>query len=261
MSGLNTWKRIISIYLKKIIPSSLREKLIIYYFRYYKEADAEYRGLTTKEVFNKIYEEGAWGQDAGGVAISGDGTADSLIVDPYLEICKKIILKKNITSATDLGCGDFSVGHRIQPLVSQYNACDISSIIVERNSRRFISDGLTFYNIDIINDRLPNAEIAMCRQVLQHLSNDGISQFLENIKTSNFDYLLLTEHIPGDKNATFNLDKTSGAAVRLAFGSGIDITRAPFLFQYPSEIVLELRSPHAADRQAIIQTRLFRLNE
>ena len=67
----------------------------------------------------------------------------------------------------------------------------------------------------------------MVRQVLQHLTNSEIIKFVEKVKSS-YEYLICTEHLPSNNDYIPNIDKPTGADIRLGIGSGIDLTRAPF---------------------------------
>ena len=72
-----------------------------------------YKGLSTQEVFSKIYREGAWGASdkEGQTFYSGSGSHDSAIVSEYVAsvnaFLKTLPEKPDVV---DLGCGDFAVG-------------------------------------------------------------------------------------------------------------------------------------------------------
>jgi len=72
---------------------------------------------------------------------------------------------------------------------------------------------------------LPDADLCLIRQVLQHLSNAEIHAVLENI--SHYKYALISEHVPKSPKS-FNRDKPHGPDVRAYFGSGIYLERKPF---------------------------------
>ena len=77
-------------------------------------------------------------------------------------------------------------------------------------------------------DKLPDGDIAILRQVLQHLDNRSISEILENIKRTSCSWLIVTEHIPACTfDANQDIPKAS-ANIRLNIKSGIDIEKSPF---------------------------------
>src|SRR5262249_17528252 len=78
---------------------------------------------------------------------------------------------------------------------------------------------------DITQDELPEGDVAIVRQVLQHLSNDMISKALENL--TQYRYVIISESQPAS-DFTPNRDIPAGANHRIRIGSGIDLTAAPF---------------------------------
>tara|TARA_Y100000768_G_C23939279_1_gene664247 strand:+ start:559 stop:906 length:348 start_codon:yes stop_codon:yes gene_type:complete len=83
--------------------------------------------------------------------------------------------------------------------------------------------------LDITTDELPNADIYIIRQVLQHLSNDSIFNFLKKIQNK-CKYLIITEHLPDKEIENFepNKDIVTGPYIRLHEDSGVVLTEKPF---------------------------------
>jgi Methyltransferase domain len=95
----------------------------------------------------------------------------------------------------DLRCGDFQVGQRITSRCDvNYVGVDIVQAMVARNQISFGNDRISFLCADLAVDRLPDADLCLIRQVLQHLSNAEIHAVLENI--SHYEYALISEHVP-----------------------------------------------------------------
>jgi len=84
-----------------------------------------------------------------------------------------------------------------------------------------------FRVLDITNDALPKADVAIIRQVLQHLSNEQILQALPRILSA-YKYVILTEHLPAREGFEPNVDKPAGPDIRLGIDSGIVLRRPPF---------------------------------
>lgn len=99
-------------YFRYFLPDSIYKQ-----YHLYKSLRA-FLGLSTKEVFNKIYQEGAWGvsHEDGQRFFSGPGSHDEKIVSVYVEAVTKFLQgfekKPNVV---DLGCGDFNVGSKLRP--------------------------------------------------------------------------------------------------------------------------------------------------
>ena len=106
--------------------------------------------------------------------------------------------------------------------------------------------------MDIAKDDLPNADCAIIRQVLQHLSNKEVEDIVQ--KLNSYKYLILTEHLPlGDFDP--NKDIISGQGIRLKKESGLNILDAPFNFKVKeSKPILKVRLP---EFKGVIVTTLY----
>jgi len=215
-------------------------------------AERKYKGKTNSEIFNKIYQEGIWGRDLNGYPTSGSGSHTSHIILPYIEEVNKLLAQVKPDVIIDIGCGDFNIGKNFLHHSGKYIACDVSSIILEKNKKKYNEfKNLEFRELDLTNDKLPIGDIAFIRQVLQHLSNDDIKKFVEKVNELNpFKFLLVTEHIPLKSGFTPNINKPSGPNVRIEFGSGVILHEKPFnlisrshsTFMEVSEDVLGIKS-------------------
>ncbi len=159
-----------------------------------------------------------------------------MVTDPYVEAVGGFLEDLNqAPDVVDLGCGDFSVGFRLRARAGIFIACDVVPALIERNKARFSDQSVDFRIVDLTQDSLPPARVALIRQVLQHLSNDSILRVLRKIHQ--YEYSIVTEEIPlGD--FTPNLDKATGATIRGALGSGVDVTKAPFNLKFQDQRVL-----------------------
>ena len=126
----------------------------------------------------------------------------------------------------DLGCGDFRIGRRIVADTGvRYTGVDIVPELVSYYQQRFSSDHVRFECANIAADPLPDAQLCLLRQVLQHLSNAEIRCVLTNV--SKYSNVLISEHVPTHPRC-FNRDKTHGPDIRAYFGSGVYPDREPF---------------------------------
>jgi hypothetical protein len=69
---------------------------------------------------------------------------------------------------------------------------------------------IAFKLLDLVKDKLPAGDVAIIRQVLQHLSNDQIARFVA--RASNYGFLVVTEHLPSRPDFRPNADKLAGNA-------------------------------------------------
>ena len=139
------------------------------------DAAKAYAGKRPREVFSAIYERGDWGRD--GDFNSGSGSHYPSLVTPYMAAVQGLLKSTpQIRRVVDLGCGDFNVGQDIAPLVREYIACDVVPELIARNQQKFSLPNVTFSVLDIVEESLPWGDLAILRQVLQHLTNEQIER-------------------------------------------------------------------------------------
>ena len=207
---------------KSLIPKRI---INLYRLALLKKIRAVNRFRSRKKVFTEIYENNKWGSTKGQY-YSGDGSGDFYAM-PYAEIVRDFILKENIRQITDLGCGDFKVGELLQIEGVNYCGVDIVDALVERNHRLYGSPNISFYCLDIVTDELPDSELCLIRQVLQHLSNEEIQIVLK--KLEKYKFVIITEHYPSPKRRPIvNKNKPHGADVRIYDNSAIYLDKHPF---------------------------------
>ncbi|SEA21596.1 class I SAM-dependent methyltransferase [Psychroflexus halocasei] len=188
----------------------------------------------TKEAMIQIYEKNLWGGNVD--FYSGEGSHHPLILNPYMEAVISILTSfESPIQVCDLGCGDFNVGRQLVKHTKNYKAVDIVPSLIEFNKKKYKNLNVKFECLDIAKNELPEADCAILRQVLQHLSNSEIKSILD--KLYQYKYLILTEHLPHG-SFTPNKDIISGQGIRLKKNSGIDILESPFNFKVKSEKLL-----------------------
>ena len=183
--------------------------------------------MSTKEVMGAIYKKKSWGGRKHDF-YSGLGSHLPKITDPYVRKIEEFLVSFDPKlSVCDLGCGDFNVGNRLVDSSGKYVGVDIVPELISRNKDRFTDSKLTFQCLNIVEDELPIGDCILVRQVLQHLSNDEIFEVVNKLKK--FKYLVVTEHLPKGEFVP-NLDKKTGANIRLSQNSGVVLTAPPFNF-------------------------------
>ena len=209
--------------IRRLVP----EALLMYRRRQRAQSvDPSFPAATPETVFRTIYEEGRWGTGPDGAYWSGDGSHNPLVVTPYVVRVGAFLASFPAPpDIVDLGCGDFNVGSQLRHLCNRYVACDIVPSLLERNANKYANSGVSFLNLDIVSQPLPPANVALIRQVFQHLSNDHIERVIP--KLYQYEWLVVTEHLPKGPFRP-NLEKAIGQGIRLGFGSGIVLTEPPF---------------------------------
>ena len=204
---------------------------------HYAYISMKYKNKNLELIFSEIYSKNLWGKSTSPF-FSGSGSHDPLLVNDYVSFVKNffIILPAKL-NALDLGCGDFNVGSQIRGAFLDYTACDIVPDLILYNTKKYPHANVQFKCLDLTKDDLPNAEVIIIRQVLQHLSNDLIVRFLDKIPASCL-YIVVTEHVPKSTNFFPNIDKPSGPHIRLNVNSGIDLAAPPFNLKFKNRSLL-----------------------
>lgn len=193
-----------------------------------------------KAVFSRIYRDKRWGSDGASEFYSGPGS-DERYTDEYVNVIRRFVLEHHVTSIVDLGCGDFRVGRKIADIDGvSITGVDVVDELIAHNNAHYASPRVTFVSRNIVTDALPDGELCLIRQVMQHLSNRDIASILA--KCRKYKHLIVTEHLPVELSARPNMDKTPGSGIRFFSGSGVYLDLPPFnarvielLTAYPEE--------------------------
>lgn len=249
-----TIKNTIKTTIKKCLPDVLVDSI---HNRKFAAMRRRHVGLSTQQVFTDIYRRQLWGREKAhpSAFFSGCGSHDPVIISPYVNAMQNFLSSLAVKpDVVDLGCGDFAVGSRLRPYCSAYIACDIVPDLIKSNRKQFERMDVDFRLLDLTENELPKGEVVFIRQVFQHLSNDLICKALPTLAQT-YRYLILTEHIPDDKDFTPNLDKPVGPDLRLKINSGVVLTKPPFHLAVIDERVL----CEATQYGGIIRTTVYTL--
>lgn len=224
--------------IRKLIPYSL-----ITAYRRHKRIKSQKLNVnkSTEQVFSEIYKENAWGGEKGDF-YSGGGTTIENIANKYVEYFDSIQseFKLSELAVVDLGCGDMRIGGRIAPLFRSYTGVDVVKDLIQHHNEKLASPSVSFKHLNIVDDELPEGDVCLVREVMQHLSNEQILEIIP--KLGKYKYVFVTEHIPTpNPDLKFNLDKPHGGDVRLYDNSGVYLTKPPFnVLESKVEKVLEV---------------------
>lgn len=125
------------------------------------------------EVFERIYGDGLWG---GG---SGSGSRDATTL-AYRQLLGRILAGGFARRVVDLGCGDWQFSRLIDWTGADYLGIDIVPTVIEAN-RRDGSSGqkkIRFECADIRDYSLPDADLYLVKDVLQHWPDGDVRSFL-----------------------------------------------------------------------------------
>ena len=181
--------------------------------------------MDNKKVFSKIYKEDLW---QGG---SGDGSKIENVGE-YVDVLQKYIDKPEIKTVLDLGCGDWQFSKFLDLSSVLYLGVDIVDSVIDSNIDLYSASNIDFISRDIITYELPQVDLIICKDFLQHLSNrDVISVLIKIIKSSKF--ALITND--------FNPESTSNIDIENGDYRYLDLTLSPFFLDVVT--VLEFKKP------------------
>ncbi len=225
-------------FLKSIIPEILFKTYRNFLIQIFG-IEHRFKGMSSVDIFDKIYKDSVWGEDKSGNPTSGYGSQRIEIVAPYVKVVKKMIKELHCSIIVDLGCGDFNVGKNFIKNCDKYIACDISDFILNQNRQRYSYNNLEYKKINLAEDDLPIGDLAFVRLVLQHLCNNDIKNFVDYInKHKPYKYLLVTEHMVSSDSYSPNLDKPSGSNIRLLIDSAVELDKKPFNLQFKTKRIM-----------------------
>jgi hypothetical protein len=195
------------------LPSGIA-RLLLGYERYKKLHLRVLQLQTNRRAFTAIYKCNSWGANE---TVSGAGS--TLASSAALrKVLPRLLTELDARTLLDAGCGDFNWMKNVNLDRINYIGVDVVEPLIRRNIELYGSDNRSFLAADITVDRLPSADIALCRHCLMHLPNRQIGQVLRNLKSIGADYLLATNF----PEVTTNIDIWPGSFRR------VNLELAPF---------------------------------
>jgi SAM-dependent methyltransferase len=136
-----------------------------------------------EEHFHQIYQRNEWGFG------SGVGSLPLNNVE-YMKFVESFIARNRLSSVVDLGCGDWQFSRFMNWSSVRYIGMDVVADIVSANRRQFGRERISFEVFQNI-EQVPNGDLLLCKDVLQHLSNQTVAEYLPILK-QRFRFLLIT---------------------------------------------------------------------
>ena len=207
------------------MPENPNQRRLTVAERRFAERAEELSELGLQERFERIYETNLWSDPESRSGV-GSGLDSTRAVRAELP---GALRKLGARVLLDVPCGDFTWMAHVDLSGVEYIGGDIVPTIVETNQRLHASKSRQFVELDLTKDKLPDADVLLCRDCLVHLSYANIRAVLANITRSNINYLLMTT-FPGRGG---NYDVVDGDWRTL------DFQAAPFSFPEPKLTIVE----------------------
>jgi hypothetical protein len=142
-----------------------------------------------KSRFTEFFRNNAFGSEE---SVSGKGST----MEQTSVIRKKIpeiISKYEVKILMDAPCGDFNwMRYTDLSQLEKYIGLDIVDELVESNNKMYKSAKVNVQVKDICLDKLPAADLILCRDCIVHLSFEDGVKLIKNLQRSNIRYLLVT---------------------------------------------------------------------
>ncbi len=124
-----------------------------------------------KEQFERIYARNEWKFG------SGEGSLPVYTTE-YRKLIESFLQKKQIQTVLDFGCGDWQSSRLIDWGKVQYVGFDIVPQVIADNRAKYQKANLAFELFNGDFNTLPNADLIIVKDVLQHWSEAAIIRFL-----------------------------------------------------------------------------------
>ena len=151
-------------------------------------------------VFEEIYERNLWGFG------SGHGSLPS-VTKGYRAYLQQFMELNNVKSVVDYGCGDWQFSKYVDWSNIDYTGVEVVKSLVDANNKQYSSDNISFMQSPADPAKLPKADLLIVKDVLQHLSRQDITRFIDRA-LSKYTFALITSNvIPAD---IVNMDIKTG---------------------------------------------------
>ena len=178
-------------------------------------------------VFSQIYADQVWVGRKDQDSLSGAGStqvATGQLVDQLSDFLQEVGCRRLV----DIGCGDFNWMRKVRGDF-EYLGIDAVAEVIRANNASFANGRRKFICLDATRAAVEPGDVALCREVLFHLSfRDGI-QLLRNIEAAGFRYVLLTN----DKSVWFNSDIRNGDYRR------VNLQKSPYVLPRPDRELVD----------------------
>jgi SAM-dependent methyltransferase len=199
-----------------------------------------------EQLYGWVYENNQWGRSPDGARYYSDSPAE--LTRPYREAVAAFIQERGVRRVVDLGCGDFVASSGIEMGDAQYTGVDIYDRLIAENRRRFGDARHEFRVADLIEDDLPDGDLALVAMVLYLMSHADALAVLRKLRK--YRYVIIADGQPRVPPAErVNVDKpTDKFTPRDWHGTGFWLELPPF------DLVLEVLCEHALTDDELMRT-------
>ncbi|MGL9616844.1 class I SAM-dependent methyltransferase [Bradyrhizobium sp. U531] len=185
-----------------------------------------FKGLDLAARFERIERTNLWGAASSVSGLGSEDMATAAIRDALPPLLRRL----GVRSLLDAPCGDAGWIGRLR-LDIDYTGVDIVPSLIAANTKRVADGELAgcFLVADLTRDRLPRADLILCRDCLVHLSFQNIARAIAGFRESGAQFLLATTFPEFEGNR----DCEDGD------WRALNMTRAPFGWPAPRDLIDE----------------------
>lgn len=183
------------------------------------------RAARAEVVFTDIFRKNLWGDPE---SVSGRGSTLARTAE-VRRVLPEVLAGVGARTLLDAPCGDFNWMRRVALGGVEYTGADVVPEIVERNRRLYAGPGVSFVVADVTRDRLPRADLVLCRDCFIHLSFRDVFAAVANFKRAGSGFLLATTHVAVTENED----------IRTGGWRSVNLQAPPFNFPPPRRLIVE----------------------
>lgn len=165
--------------------------------------------------FEAIYDTESWGNG------SGPGSYPGWTIE-YRAFLERFFRMNEVGSIVDIGCGDWQFSRFLHLDGIVYHGFDVVARLIDANRRRFGSDTVRFDVMPEDLAALPQADLLVMKDVLQHLPDAEIARFRAQV-FGRYRFVLLT-------NSFEKIDSHRNVDVRPGEFRCLDLAAPPYGF-------------------------------
>ncbi|MEO8559917.1 MAG: class I SAM-dependent methyltransferase [Rhodospirillales bacterium] len=168
--------------------------------------------MADRGIFARIYRDNLW--DYG----SGPGSSEEY-TRAYRAMLEQFLRANDIRSAIDIGCGDWQFSQLVDWHGARYTGYDVVPSVIEADRQKFAQTDVSFELMPNDYRDLAAADLALCKDVLQHLSLAHAEELL-SILQQRARYVLITNCVLPEERLNLEIDDGDWRP--------LDIARDPF---------------------------------
>ena len=222
--------------------------------------------MSNRKIFAEIYSKGVWGNGSSSKPLSGSGSNPDN-ARPYVNLIKEFIQSRSVSSVLDFGHGDWEMWKEYSFEGVDYLGVDVAEGLSEKINSKYGNELRKFQFLDLAHEQLPNRDLLICKDVLQHLQIADIKDFLASCL--NFKHVIICNDIyvksslifefkeilqirrrlkrlKSKKNPFFVQRRRNNSSIKSGQFRGIDLERYPFkgiLRKFDVDVLLDFDGP------------------